>query len=108
MAETLSLKLAAELLVLPPASLLLLFLAGLLVARRRRRLGVAMQCGAVVLLYAVSTPIVAASLLRTLEPAIPLDVSVVAASGAGAIVVLSGEMARTPEYGGATVGPLTL
>jgi uncharacterized SAM-binding protein YcdF (DUF218 family) len=108
MAETVSLKSLAELLVLPPANLLLLFLVGLLVARRRPRLGVAVQCGAVFLLYALSTPIVARSLLRTIESIPMLDLAAIPASGAGAIVVLSGDAERTPEYGGTTVGPFTL
>jgi uncharacterized SAM-binding protein YcdF (DUF218 family) len=98
----------AELLVLPPANLFLLLLAGLWVGRRRRRLGAAMQGGAVFLLYALSTPLVAGSLLRTLESAAPVDVAAIAASGAGAIVVLAGDMVRTPEYGGGTVGPVSL
>jgi uncharacterized SAM-binding protein YcdF (DUF218 family) len=106
--ETLSLKSLVELLALPPANLFLLFLAGLLVARRYPGLGKAVQCAAVALLYALSTPIIAGSLLRTLETAAPLDLAAIQASGAGAIVVLSGEMAWTPEYGGATVGPFTL
>src|SRR5947207_12211663 len=108
MVETFSLKLLAELLVLPPANLFLLFLAGLLVARHRPRLGAAMQYGAVLLLYALSTTLVAGSLLLTLQPTAPLDIAAVPASGAGAVVVLGGEMERSPEYGGATIGPLTL
>jgi uncharacterized SAM-binding protein YcdF (DUF218 family) len=108
MAETFSLKSLAELFVLPPANLLLLFLVGLLVARRRPRLGLAVQCAAVFLLYVLSTPIVASSLLQTVESIPLLDVATIPASGAGAIVVLAGEAERTPEYGGATVGPFTL
>jgi uncharacterized SAM-binding protein YcdF (DUF218 family) len=108
MVETFSLKSLAELWVLPPANLLLLFLVGLLVARRRPRLGLALQCGAVFLLYALSIPIVARSLLRTVESIPLLDIAAIPVSGAGAIVVLSGEAERTPEYGGATVGPFTL
>jgi uncharacterized SAM-binding protein YcdF (DUF218 family) len=108
MVETFSLKSFAELLALPPANLLLLFLVGLLVARRRPRLGLAVQCSAVFLLYALSTPIVARSLLQTVESIPLLDVAVIPVSGAGAIVVLSAEAERTPEYGGTTVGPYTL
>ena len=108
MDETLSLKSLAELFVLPPANLFLLFLAGVLIARHRQRLGRAVQYAAVALLYALSTPLIAGSLLRTLETATPLDLTAIQASGAGAVVVLSGEMAWTPEYGGATVGPFTL
>jgi uncharacterized SAM-binding protein YcdF (DUF218 family) len=109
MDETLSLKSLAELFVLPPANLFLLFLAGVLIARRRQRLGRAVQYAAVALLYALSTPLIAGSLLRTLETATPLDLAAIQSSGAGAVVVLSGEMAWTPEYGGgATVGSFTL
>jgi uncharacterized SAM-binding protein YcdF (DUF218 family) len=108
MADTLSFKLLAQLLVLPPANLFLLFLAGILIARRHPRLGLGVQCSAVLLLYALSIPLVAGPLLRTLETAAPVDIAAIPASGAGAIVVLSAEMERTPEYGGATVGPYTL
>jgi uncharacterized SAM-binding protein YcdF (DUF218 family) len=101
-------RFVAGLLILPPANLFLLFLAGLWVARRRRRLGAALQYGAVLLLYALSTPLVAGSLLRTLDAAEPVDVGSIPASGAGAIVVLGGDMEETPEYGGGTVGPLSL
>ncbi len=102
------LKFGAELLVLPPASLFLLFAAGLVVARRRRWLGGGMQLGALLLLIALSLPIVGQSLLRSLEPEGPLDIAAVARSGAGAIVVLAGDLAETPEYGGVTIGALTL
>ena len=108
MLEDFSLKSFAELFVLPPSNLLLLFVAGLWIARRRRRLGVTAQCAAVLVLYVLSVPMVAGAMLRTLEPAAPLDVATVARSGAGAIVVLAGDMERTPEYGGATVGALSL
>src|SRR5436853_3456867 len=108
MIGTFSLQPIVELLVLPPANLFLLFLVGLFIARRRRRLGIAIQCAAIVLLYALSTPLIAGSLLRTIEPAAPLALASVPATGAGAIVVLSAEMEWTAGYGGATVGPFTL
>jgi uncharacterized SAM-binding protein YcdF (DUF218 family) len=108
MIGTFSLQPILELLVLPPANLLLLFLVGLFIARRRPRLGIATQCAAVVLLYALSTPLVAGSLLRTIEPTAPLALASVPATGAGAIVVLSAEMEWAADYGGATVGPFTL
>jgi uncharacterized SAM-binding protein YcdF (DUF218 family) len=108
MGSTFSLQPVIELLALPPANLFLLFLAGLFIARHRPRLGAAIQCAAVVLLYVLSTPLIAGSLLRTIEPTAPLELASIPATGAGAIVVLSGEIERTPEYGGATVGPFTL
>src|SRR5258706_16227915 len=96
MVETFSLQPFAELFVLPPANLFLLFLAGLWLARRPRRLGVALQCGAVFLLYALSTPLVAGSLLRTFEPTEPLAITAGPSSGAGAFLILSGEMEGPP------------
>lgn len=101
-------KTLLELLVLPPANLFLLFLAGLWIARRRARLGRAVQLAAVLVLYLLSLPAIAGMMLRTLEPAAPLDAAALAQSGAGAIVVLSAEATTSPEYGGATLGGLTL
>jgi uncharacterized SAM-binding protein YcdF (DUF218 family) len=97
-----------ELLVLPPANLFLLFLAGLWIARRHARLGRALQLVAVLILFLLSLPAIAGMMLRSLEPTAPLDGAALAQSGAGAIVVLSAEATMSPEYGGATVGGLTL
>jgi len=109
MLEDFSLKSLAELFVLPPANLFLLFVAGLLIANRYRRLGSVLQCAAVLLLYVLSVPMVARTMLHTLEPKAPLDLSAIATSGAGAIVVLGGDIERTPEYGGGTtIGSLSL
>jgi uncharacterized SAM-binding protein YcdF (DUF218 family) len=101
-------KALAELLVLPPSSLFVLFVAGLWIARRRARLGRAVQLAAVLSLYLLSLPAIAGMMLRTLEQAAPLDIAALAQSGAGAIVVLSAEATTSPEYGGATLGGLTL
>ena len=64
------------------------------------------------LLYAVSTPLVASALIGPLQRQGPtLDAGArVGAAGAGAqaIVVLSAEMVPAPEYGGTTIGPVTL
>ena len=60
------------------------------------------------ILYVLATPLVSEALLRTLEIAKPVDVASIPAAGAGAIVVLGGDLERTPEYGGGTVGPLSL
>jgi uncharacterized SAM-binding protein YcdF (DUF218 family) len=95
-----------ELLILPPGNVLALFAAGLLVARRNPRLGRALQIGAFVLLYLLSTPLVAGRLLAALEPAAAFDAA--DAEGAQAVVILSADIQMTPEYGGATLGGLTL
>ena len=61
-----------------------------------------------ILLYLVSTPLVASALLRSHQvyPALPVGSH---DRDVGAIVVLSGNLRRdAPEYGGDTVGSLTL
>ncbi len=102
-----------ETLLLPPASALCLWLIGTLLRRRSARvswprLGRALQVGALLLLWCASTPFVGKALLHTLQtsPALPADGAL---PDAQAIVVLSAEADRTGgEYGGATVGPMTL
>jgi uncharacterized SAM-binding protein YcdF (DUF218 family) len=94
--------------LLPPVCFILLGAAGMLTTKRR---GDAGWWGAVValcLLYALSTPFVADTLLSSLEIYPPLDARAIAASRAQAIVVLSAETTTAPEYGGLSVGPLTL
>jgi uncharacterized SAM-binding protein YcdF (DUF218 family) len=96
-------------LLLPPAVLLLLLLAGLLLRRRWRVAGSAIACGAAGLLYLLSTPIVGGWLLRSQQTAPVLQAEAARTSGAGAIVVLGGDQVREqPEYGGDTVGEITL
>lgn len=93
-------------LVLPPGCLFLLGALGLFLARRRPRLGRGLCVGAAVALYLLCTPVVASLLRRSLEgePWRPGD-----EVGAGAIVVLGGDHdPHAPEYGGETVGELTL
>jgi uncharacterized SAM-binding protein YcdF (DUF218 family) len=91
----------------PPVSLFLLAGLGLLVARVRPRLGrgiVALTCVTIMLLC---VPVIATFLLRSLETR--GDAVVTDAGGAGAIIVLSADVERdAPEYGGASIGPLTL
>lgn len=95
-------------LLLPPLNLLLLALAGWLARRRCRRAGEAMMLAALGLLWLLSTPAVAALALRSLEFHQPLPPGPVTGE-AQAIVLLGGDGAPfAAEYGGETVGPLSL
>lgn len=94
-------------LLLIPAVLLVPLIVGLALLRNRGGLAwwTCVVCAA--LLYGVSTPLAADLLLGSLQqPALPMRQA--AESGAQAIVVLSAESSAAPEYGGSTVGPLTL
>lgn len=97
---------ALKYLVLPPGPLLLAAAAGLALTRRRRDGGWWLAAVALGLLYALSTPVVAAALMRGLEREPPLAAG--APIEAGAIVVLSADAATDVEYGGSSVGPMTL
>ena len=100
-------KQALAALVLPPAGPLLLALAGLLVAWRRPALGRGLAWLGVLSLLALSLPIVAHLLVRTVDPGAALDPA--AARDAQAIVILGGGVRReAPEFGGDTLGRLTL
>lgn len=95
-------------LLLPPLSLFLLAALGWLVRRRWPRLGAGMLVAAPVLLFVLSTPMCSRLLLLGLEFQPPLT-SVDLEPDAGAIVVLSGDTRREAgEYGGDTVGRVTL
>lgn len=98
----------AKALLLPPFGLFLLIAIGWFIMGRRRRLGRVLFAAGLVALYLLSTPYVGSLLLRSLQvyPALPLDRPV---EGVGAIVVLGADLRReAPEYGGDTVGRLTL
>ena len=95
-------------LVVPPLSLFVLAAVGLLLARWRRRTGIAVMAASAVLLVLLSTPLVSGALRRSLERAEPLAAADLERP-AQAIVVLGGDLeTRAPEYGGVTVGALTL
>ena len=92
--------------LLPPLSLLLISLVGLLLWRKRPQLAVLLLASAFVLLWLLSTPFLAESLLRTLETA-PLKVD--QHQPADAIVVLGGGIySAAPEYAGDTVSSTSL
>jgi uncharacterized SAM-binding protein YcdF (DUF218 family) len=96
----------AKALVLPPAGPLLLAVAGLVLARRAPRAGRALTWIGIGTLLLLSLPIVAAWLARPFDraPFTPGE-----AQGAQAIVILGGGTRRNePEYGGDTLGRLTL
>ena len=97
-----------ETLLLPPDSLIVLFALAWLAQLHWPRVGRAIGGLALLALYVLSTPLVSQSLLRSFEPAKPLDLKRDVA-GAQAIVVLSADWHdRAPEYGGLTVVALTL
>jgi uncharacterized SAM-binding protein YcdF (DUF218 family) len=101
------LKALMKALVLPPAGPLLLAAAGLVIARRHPRRGCVVAALGIGLLWLLAMPVVAFLLLRSLAVDPPLAVE--QAQTAQAIVVLGGGTRRNAlEYGGDTVGRLTL
>ena len=94
-------------LVLPPTGPLLIAALGLALVGRRPRLGRLLAWLGVGGLLALSLPAVSHSLLRALEQAPALDFAL--AQQAQAIVVLGAGVRRNaPEFGGDTLGRLTL
>ena len=94
-------------LILPPAAPLIVAFLGLALMARRPRAGRALTLAGLVLLAALSTPIVAVMLVRAVDQTPPLDRTL--AMGAQAIVILGGGIRRrAPEYGGDTMSRLTL
>ena len=93
-------------LLLPPGALIVLALVGLALVRSHVKAGVALASTALILLLALSMPIVSRNLLQTLEDP---NVDPLKERGAEAIVVLGGGVyALAPEYGTPAVGPETL
>jgi uncharacterized SAM-binding protein YcdF (DUF218 family) len=99
-------RLIAEL-VLPPAGPLILAIVGLVIARWRPRLGRAIAALGVGALFVLTLPIVAHGLAIAAGEAPALDPA--AAKAAQAIVIQGGGLRRlAPEYGGDTLGRLTI
>jgi uncharacterized SAM-binding protein YcdF (DUF218 family) len=93
-------------LLLPPTSLIALTLLGVLMLKRRRIAGLVLIVGSQLLLLALSTPVVANAIVRTLEPP-PAAIDEI--KRAQAIVVLGGgRNLGSPEWGGETVNDYTL
>jgi uncharacterized SAM-binding protein YcdF (DUF218 family) len=100
-------KAVLKALFLPPTGLILITLLGLSLYRRFPRTSRAMAWGSVLLLFVLSIPAVSGALLRGLETAPPLDIA--HAADARAIVIIGGGKRRhAAEYGGDTLGELTL
>jgi uncharacterized SAM-binding protein YcdF (DUF218 family) len=100
-------KAVLKALFLPPTGLILGALLGLLLYRRFPRTGRVMAWGSVLLLFVLSMPAVSGALLRGLETAPAFDIA--HADDARAIVIIGGGKRRhAAEYGGDTLGTLTL
>lgn len=94
-------------LVLPPGGPLLVALLGLALLGRHPRVGRTLAWSGLLVLLALSLPPVAHGLLRAVDPGAPLDPA--RAREAQAIVILGGGTRRdAPEYGGDTLGRLSL
>ena len=93
---------------MPPLSLFALCAIGLVLRKRRPRVGWSLVLGSVATLVLLCVPWVAAGLLNSLQSEPALDLEHLDAR-ARAIVVLGGDVnPYAPEFGGPTVGPLSL
>lgn len=102
-----SLKLAVTTLLLPPGGPIVLVLLGVMTLRRYPRAGRALALVGVVVLWLCSLPVVATVLAAALGGGQSVDLA--AAKRADAIVILGGGVrAQAVEYGGDTLGRLTL
>ena len=102
----LTLRAIAKLLVLPPGGPLVVALVGLAVWKRAPRAGRALAFAGVLALFVLSLPVTGWLLTRAFDRA-PFDAA--SAREAQAIVILGGGTRRmAPDYGGDTLGRLTL
>ncbi len=93
-------------LLLPPTSLIAMTLIGVSMLKRRRVTGSVLIAGSQLLLLALSLPLVANAIVRTLEPP-PAAIDDVRRTQA--IVVLGGgRNLASPEWGGETINDYTL
>jgi uncharacterized SAM-binding protein YcdF (DUF218 family) len=94
-------------LLLPPVSLALFGLLGVLIAFRYRRAGLGLALISLVLLLLLAMPVVAKTLLVSLEQGLPLTAEPEAPPAA--IVILSGDVSRSdPPLQPLDIGQLTL
>jgi uncharacterized SAM-binding protein YcdF (DUF218 family) len=105
--DSLWVKALVKALVLPPTGPLLVAVVGLALWSRHPRAGRTLAALGVAALLALSMPVVADLLGRTVDTSVALDLG--AARKAQAVVILGGGVRRdAPEYGGDTVATLTL
>lgn len=96
-------------LILPPGFFLILFATSLLLLRKWPVIGRSLLWTGLVILYLLSTPIIAGFLLNRLEIYPALDANNIEDSTIGAIVILASDRERgAKEYGGDSVGFNTL
>ncbi len=95
--------------LLPPGNLLLLLVLAAVLRRSRPRLARALVIVSAILLYVASMPIAANALLGALDrnPS-PSAAEIAAFQGQAIVVLAAGRNGSAPEYGGTTVGSLTL
>jgi uncharacterized SAM-binding protein YcdF (DUF218 family) len=97
-----------EVFLMPPLSLFALCAIGLVLRKRRPRVARGLVIGSVTALVLLCVPWIAAMLLRSLQSEDALDLGHLDGR-AQAIVVLGGDVnPYAPEFGGPTVGPLSL
>ena len=107
MVDPVWIKALLKALVLPPTGPLLLSALGLGILNRFPRAGRTLAAAGVLLLLVLSVPVVAVALLRSVDTSPPLDFEL--AKSAQAVVILGGGTRRNAaEYGGDTLGRLTL
>lgn len=106
MIDPIGVKAVIKALVLPPMNLLLLSLIGLGIQRRFQRIGTTMAWVGIVVLLLLSVPAVSVLLVRGLDNSPPFDPA--RSRDAKAIVILGGGTRHSAEYGGDTLGELTL
>lgn len=94
--------------LLPPLNLILLGALGVLILKRRPALGKLLIITALSLLYLLSTPFVAKTVLQTLETSFSLPGPVNNNSAQAIVVLGGGTYFNAVEYGGPTVGRATL
>ena len=107
MVDPVWIKALLKALVLPPTGPLLLSAVGLGILKRFPRAGRTLAVAGIVVSLALSVPAVAVALLRSVDVSPPLNLE--RAKNAQALVILGGGTRRNAaEYGGDTMGRLTL
>lgn len=93
--------------VLPPNSLLIVLAIGVWQWKTRPRLARTLTIVATAALWLAATPVVASAYLQWVSPALPASSSDIDRTQA-IVVLASGVRQQAPEFGGATLGRMTL